>query len=307
MTINGNTAAEVTPPSPSFRLKGGLFPLTQLELAHYDYSTFAQDLKNKVAEAPAFFQQTPVVLSLECLAPSDAPELEQSSAALDAICQLCREHGLIPVALRGGSDVLQQQALDLGMALMPVNRPKARAGRSLPGSEASQTRHTESSFGQAVPEQACLPLGTSTADTGVTASQNNGIKQEKASETPAETRAEPIHRASKIITTPVRSGQQVYAPGGDLIVMAQVSAGAEILADGNIHVYGPLRGRALAGVKGDSRARVFCHSLEAELISIAGTFKLDEDLRSDHWKQPVQIHLNEMDLFIEPLIPGSHR
>lgn len=107
---------------------------------------------------------------------------------------------------------------------------------------------------------------------------------------------------SKVITTPIRSGQQVYAPGGDLIVLTSVSAGAEVLADGNIHIYGALRGRALAGVQGDSSARIFCSSLEAELVSIAGIFKLNEDFRDDHWKQAVQLSLLDQSLNIAALI-----
>lgn len=115
--------------------------------------------------------------------------------------------------------------------------------------------------------------------------------------------AEPASSAkpSKIITTPIRSGQQVYAAGGDLIVLTSVSAGAEVLADGNIHIYGALRGRALAGVQGDSSARIFCSSLEAELVSIAGTFKLNEDFRDDHWKQSVQLSLLDQSLNITAL------
>ena len=81
-----------------------------------------------------------------------------------------------------------------------------------------------------------------------------------------------------IITEPVRSGRQIYAARGDLIVMGPVSAGAELLADGNIHVYSSLRGRALAGISGDTNARIFCHSLEAELVSIAGLYRVSEDL-----------------------------
>jgi septum site-determining protein MinC len=110
------------------------------------------------------------------------------------------------------------------------------------------------------------------------------------------------HSGSKIVTTPIRSGQQVYAPGGDLIIMASVSAGAEVLADGNIHIYGALRGRALAGVLGDTSARIFCQSLEAELVSIAGNFKVDEDLRKDHWKTAAQVSLDEQTLCIAPLV-----
>lgn len=98
-------------------------------------------------------------------------------------------------------------------------------------------------------------------------------------------------RPSKVITKPVRSGQQIYAEGSDLILMAAVSEGAEVLADGHIHVYGPLRGRALAGVKGDTDARIFCRQMEAELVSIAGYFILNDTLREQCWKQPAHAFL----------------
>lgn len=111
-----------------------------------------------------------------------------------------------------------------------------------------------------------------------------------------------VHNESKIITTPVRSGQQVYAKGCDLIVMAQVSEGAEVLADGNIHIYGALRGRALAGVQGNKDARIFCHSLEAELLSIAGNFTVNEDIRnSKHWKLASKVSLGASQLTIEAI------
>lgn len=105
----------------------------------------------------------------------------------------------------------------------------------------------------------------------------------------------------KTVTQPVRSGQQVYAPEGDLIILAAVSAGAEVLAAGNIHVYGPLRGRALAGIHGDTSARIFCQSLEAELVSIAGHYKISEDLQESGWKQPAQIELRDDILTVKPL------
>ena len=107
--------------------------------------------------------------------------------------------------------------------------------------------------------------------------------------------------ATKTIDQPVRSGQQVYAPG-DLIVLAPVNAGAEIIADGNIHVYAPLRGRALAGVKGDTGARIFVHSLEAELIAVAGQFRIFEDqVPADLKGKPVQIYLDGEQLVTRPL------
>ena len=104
-----------------------------------------------------------------------------------------------------------------------------------------------------------------------------------------------------IITHPIRSGQRIYA-AGDLIVMAQVSAGAEIMAEGNIHVYSSLRGRALAGVQGDHGARIFCFDLQAELISIAGTYKVSEDLNASVRNKPVQIYLQDESLIIKDIV-----
>ena len=109
-----------------------------------------------------------------------------------------------------------------------------------------------------------------------------------------------VSHPAKVIMRPIRSGQQVYAEG-DLIVIASVGAGAEVLADGNIHVYGALRGRALAGVKGDVSARIFCKSMEAELVSIAGNFMLSDALQTFVWKEAAQVLLNDDNLLIEPL------
>lgn len=116
------------------------------------------------------------------------------------------------------------------------------------------------------------------------------------------TRREEHTSRSRLFNHPVRSGQQVYAPDGDLILLSTVSAGAEVMADGNIHVYGALRGRALAGIKGDSSARIFCQSLEAELISIAGHYRVIEELDSKMRGRAVQIYLSQDEhLLIEPL------
>ena len=104
-----------------------------------------------------------------------------------------------------------------------------------------------------------------------------------------------------IISKPVRSGQQVYAEGKDLIILGSVSGGAEVLADGNIHIYGSLRGRALAGVSGNTTARIFCTSHEAELVSIAGQFLHSDSLETDLWKKPVQCYLEDETLHVSSL------
>jgi len=104
-----------------------------------------------------------------------------------------------------------------------------------------------------------------------------------------------------LITQPIRSGQRIYA-AGDLVILAQVSAGAEIMAEGNIHVYNTLRGRALAGVRGNTEARIFCFDLQAELISIAGNYKVSEDLDDTVRNKPVQIYLQDQALIIKDIV-----
>jgi septum site-determining protein MinC len=97
--------------------------------------------------------------------------------------------------------------------------------------------------------------------------------------------------AARLVTEPVRSGTQIYARGTDLVVTAAVSPGAELVADGNIHVYGVLRGRAMAGASGDVEARIFCSRLEAELVSIAGRYLVSEQLPAEQRGFPVEIAL----------------
>jgi len=107
--------------------------------------------------------------------------------------------------------------------------------------------------------------------------------------------------AARVVTQPVRSGQQVYARGGDLVVTAPVSAGAELMADGHIHVYDTLRGRALAGVQGDENARIFCQSLKAELIAIAGQYRLSDQIDAGLRDAPAMAWLRDGELELNAL------
>lgn len=104
-----------------------------------------------------------------------------------------------------------------------------------------------------------------------------------------------------IITDPVRSGQKIFADRGDLVIVASVGSGAELVAVGNIHVYGQLRGRALAGVNGDATARIFCQSLDAELLAIAGLYRTSEDMGPAIRKQRVQAFLQDEKMYVEKL------
>lgn len=107
--------------------------------------------------------------------------------------------------------------------------------------------------------------------------------------------------ATTLVTQPIRSGQRIYA-AGDLVIMSQVSAGAEIMAEGNIHVYNTLRGRASAGVRGNPDARIFCFDLQAEIISIAGIYKISEDLDASVRGKPIQVYLQDETLVIKDIV-----
>ena len=134
------------------------------------------------------------------------------------------------------------------------------------------------------------PVPLETADVGTVAE----ITSEVASET-----AKQAGHPTVLVAEPVRTGQQVYAENADLIVTGTVSEGAELIADGNIHIYASMRGRALAGAKGRRDARIFIHSMQAELVSIAGIYRNFEQQLPEHlYRKPVQIHLQDDRLVI---------
>jgi len=142
-------------------------------------------------------------------------------------------------------------------------------------------------------------LQTALAKAGLTRLHN------RAREAPAPVEKTVLKEApptlSRVHDRPVRSGQQLYAKDSDLILTAHTSAGSEVIADGNIHVYGALRGRALSGVSGNTQARIFCQKFEAELVAIAGHYKLIDDTPKELRGKAVQIWLDDETLKIEKL------
>ena len=224
---------------PVFQLKGSMLAITVLELARNDLEALDRQLAAKVAQAPGFFSNAPLVLALDKLPASEG------AVDLPGLMRVCRQHGLRTLAIRASriEDIAAAIAVDL-----PVLPPSGARERPLEAPVVAK-------------------------------------KPEKP--------PEPTIKPTKIITSPVRGGQQIYAQGCDLVVISSVSPGAELLADGNIHVYGPMRGRVLAGVKGDTKARIFCQQMSAEMISIAGHYKVSEDLRRDPlWGAGVQVSLS---------------
>lgn len=132
---------------------------------------------------------------------------------------------------------------------------------------------------------------------------NEGKRRSSMHDEPAKIATESKGAAvrTQLISTPVRSGQQIYAQNCDLIVTSSISAGAELIADGNIHIYGTLAGRALAGASGDTQCQIFCTKLGAELISIAGQYWLSDQIPSDYFGNSAQFSLLNNKLTIQPL------
>lgn len=122
-----------------------------------------------------------------------------------------------------------------------------------------------------------------------------------ATENKEETPELPSVKPTKIIQHTVRSGQQIYAQGSDLVVLGAVSNGAEVIADGSIHIYGTLRGRAIAGAQGNDEARIFTTKMEGELVSIAGNYLLSEHLQGDGWSGPAVVQLVEEKISVKAI------
>jgi len=241
--------------------KSSTFFAPILILFNNDIASIELSLQEKIRLAPDFFKNSPLMI--------DVSELNKQNHEIDIveITTVLRKIGLFPIGLRGGNNRQNNQARTL---FIPIDTVRANDSPMSFG----KTQKDE------IPDQPKEEV-TETPIAPVVASPSSSV-------------------ATTLITQPVRSGQRVYA-AGDLIILSQVSAGAEIMAEGNIHVYNTLRGRALAGVQGKTDARIFCFDLQAELISIAGDYKTNEDLNKQIRKKPVQIYLKDHALIIQEI------
>ena len=190
---------------------------------------------------------------------------QPDDAAVHALLDAVRAAGMLPVGLAYGDDATDALAHRLGLPLIA----KFRAAYERPAAAGEKpAAHAKSSAAPAVQPAPQAPAEP------VTALQHHGQ---------------------------VRTGQQVYAQGCDLVVVGTVANGAEVLADGNIHVYGALRGRAFAGALGDKHTRIFCSEFRAEIVSIAGHYRVFEELPQEYAGKAVQIQLEQDRLQITPL------
>lgn len=250
---------------PVADIKFGQVGIANLRLKRLDPEELQRELAEKVRNAPNLFQHAPVVLDLSHLA--ELPDLE---TVRDLFARI-KEAGMAPVGLSYGTTENEQIARALDVPLFAKFRAAfERDGKSEPIVEAPKPRRRE-----AEPKPA--PAAQSSAQPEAAAVI--GLVHDK----------------------PVRSGQQVYARGRDLILTKLVANGAEVIADGSIHVYGALRGRALAGAQGDASARIYCHEFHAELVSIAGQYRVFENMPDELRGQRVQAWLDGDKLVVQKL------
>jgi septum site-determining protein MinC len=251
---------------PAGELKIGQVGIANLRVRTLDVARLTEEMRSRVQRAPNLFHRGAVVIDFGGL--GQVPDVATARALIDGL----REAGALPVALAYGSSDTDRLAEALGLPLLAKFR--------------AQYERTEGAEPTPPPVQA----------------EPAPVRKEKApsAATPAvtSTTVSPgmIHAAL------VRSGQQIYADHRDLTVLTGVGAGAEVIADGSVHIYGPLRGRALAGAQGNEQARIFCREFHAELVAIAGHYKVLEDIPAELrgkavqvWLQDEQLHLAALD------------
>ena len=243
-------------------LKFGQVGIANLRVRTLDVAQLAGEMRDRVQRAPNLFARAAVVLDFGGL--SKAPGFDEASALVAGL----REAGVLPVALAYGTKEIEALSRQLGLPLLAKFRAQYERsdGEASPPAPAPEPVRAKASEAAPVAKPAAAGAGP-------------GLVQK----------------------SPVRSGQQVYADNRDLTVLNAVGAGAEVIADGSIHIYGALRGRALAGAQGNEDARIFCREFHAELVAIAGHYKVLEDIPKELRGKAVQVWLENGQLKLAAL------
>jgi septum site-determining protein MinC len=272
--------------SPFFELRSGSVDTLIFVVKTTDLDAMRAELTRRFEATPEFFANDVVAIDVRRLAGDERVPLADIAQLLDSV-------RMRPVGVVANAE--QSWAAESALPLL-----EARDRR---GATAKQADEDSAATAGNAPTGAAASAGASSATNTAAATATASTAGPAAVEPTAA--AEPVRLATSpqtmVVDKPLRSGQRIYAKG-DLVVLGLVSYGAEVIAEGNIHIYAPLRGRALAGVQGNHDARIFCTCLEPELISIAGIYRTTENpLPADVLGKPVQIWLEEEKLMIEPL------
>ncbi|TCV91855.1 septum site-determining protein MinC [Luteibacter rhizovicinus] len=246
-------------------LRFGQVGIACVRVRRPDAAALCDELERRVRSAPQMFTRAAVVLDLSHLAalPDDG--------TVDALLEAVRSAGMLPVGLAYGTAETEQLAERMGLPLIAKFRAAYEpvAGEAAPAPVASAPARAEAApTRQPIHEDYAPPAA---------------------------------HTAQYHTGSAVRSGQQIYARDRDLVVTAAIANGAEVIADGSIHVYGGLRGRAMAGAQGDETARIFCSDFRAELVAIAGHYRVFEDMPKEFEGQAVQCWLDNGKLLVARL------
>ncbi|EHK67844.1 septum site-determining protein MinC [Achromobacter arsenitoxydans] len=266
-------------------------------------------LTKRMADAGSFFENEPVVI--------DASRVEETIDWTTLVAAL-RGHNLPPIGVVAEGANLQA-ARDAGLTPVELSTPAARPAPVVDTAPPNDVATPVPSVPAASVEIAQGPTDTSASDTAAAPAEKSAADESAApaasaadplparaasstTSAPSPTPAAPHSSSALVITKPLRSGQRVYARHTDLVVIGMVSQGAEVIADGNVHVYGPLRGKAMAGARGDASARIFTTHLDAELLAVAGVYRVVEDkLDRTLQNQPALVRLDGDTLRIEAL------
>lgn len=258
-----------------------------------DLTRLSTALDQRMADAGSFFENEPVVIDA-----SRVTDTIDWPALLTAL----REHNLPPIGVVAEGDNLAA-ATAAGLTPVELSTPMTRPAATV---ELAPANHVATP----VPGKPAAALATDAPAAAAPTDKPAAPVQSEAA-TPPETAAPepaapepaaPAPSTALVITKPLRSGQRVYARHTDLVVIGMVSQGAEVIADGNVHVYGPLRGKAMAGARGDTSARIFTTQLDAELLAIAGVYRVVEaKLDSSLHNQPALVHLDGETLRVDAL------
>ena len=252
-------------------LKIGQVGIANLRIRTLDIEKIVAEMRERVRSAPKLFERAAVILDFGGF--MRAPD----AASVEALVAGLRQAGVMPVAIAYGTTEIESLSKEVGLPLLAKFR--ASYEKAEPAAMASVGAAPAAKDVPATPV-AAEAAPTKTTDMKASAAQSEpGLLQ----------------------SLPVRSGQQVYAQNKDLTVCATVGAGAEVIADGSIHIYGALRGRALAGANGNAGARIFCREFHAELVAVAGTYKVLEEIPKSLIGKAVQIRLEKDQLHIEEL------
>jgi septum site-determining protein MinC len=245
----------------AFDLKGSMAPLTVLRLRVTDVPLIERQLRVKIAQMPQMFVDAPVLLDLGALGD------EAAALPFGELVAMLKSCKLVPVAVSNAPDELRARVTEAGLGVLAPQVVPRPVGREDEAAEAPAALDASAAFAH-VPAPAAAPASAVPVASAVRA-----------------------YGGPVVVSQPVRGGQIVYAQNNDLVVLASVNPGAQVIADGHVHIYAALRGRAVAGAQGLLGARIFCQKLEAELVAISGAYVMADEIPSDRRGKPAVVFL----------------